>query len=144
MYSTTKQGSQHGIRWIKLAVRTTHQDCTGGQKKIVLRFHTDDDTSFKCPVKAFAAEEGWLQTTTTGYDHNATAQIERRDRKLLEITRKLPLDATGGRTYYEEIWDEAISHACDVVNNMPEASDLSKIFRQSKRKVGRELIQNLP
>jgi hypothetical protein len=41
----------------------------GGQKKIVLRFHTDDDASFKGSVKAFAAEEGWLQTTRTGYDH---------------------------------------------------------------------------
>jgi hypothetical protein len=90
---------------LKLALQRI-RTASGGQKKIVLRFHTNDDTSFKGLVKAFAAAKGWLQTTTAGYDHNATAQIERRtcNRKLLEITRKLLLDATGGRTYYEEIW----------------------------------------
>ena len=86
-------------------------------------------------MKAFASEEGWLQTTTEGYDHNATAQIERRNRKLLEITRKLLLDATGGRTYYEGIWDEAMSHACDIVNNMPEVSDLSPVEKEGGKRI---------
>jgi len=94
-------------------------------------------------VKAFAAAEGWLQTTTAGYDHNATAQIERRNRKLLEITRKLLLDATGGRTYYEEIWDEAMSHACDVVNNMPEASDLSPVEKEGGKRIDFKSTMNV-
>ena len=120
-----------------------HCNALGLQKKIVLRFHTDDDTSFKGSVKAFAAAEGWIQTTTAGYDHNATAQIERRNRKLLEITRKLLLDATGGRTYYEEIWDEAMSHACDVVNNMPEASDLSPVEKEGGKRIDFKSTMNV-
>ena len=127
---------------LKLALQRI-RTASGGQKKIVLRFHTDDDTSFKGSVKAFASEEGWLQTTTEGYDHNATAQIERRNRKLLEITRKLLLDATRGRTYYEEIWDEAMAHACDVVNNMPEASDLSPVEKEGGKRIDFKSTMNV-
>ena len=110
---------------------------------MVLRFHTDDDARFKVSVLAFTLEEGWLQTTTEGYDHNATVQIERRNRKLLEITLKLLLDATGGRTYYEEIWDEAMSHPCDVINNIPEASDLSPVEKEGGKRIDFKCIMNV-
>ena len=84
-------------------------------------------TKLKRVVTEYALQNNWLQTRTQGYDHNATVQIERRNRILLEITRKLFLDATGGRLHYQEIWDEAIWHACDVINNMPEASGMSPV-----------------
>ena len=35
----------------------------------------------------------------------------------------LLLEATGGRMYYEELWDEAMDHVHDLVNHSPEAGD---------------------
>ena len=53
------------------------------------------------------------------------------------------LDATGGRTYYEGIWDEAMSHACDVVNNMQEASDLSPVEKEGGKKIDFKSTMNV-
>ena len=53
------------------------------------------------------------------------------------------LDATGGRTYYEEIWDEAMSHACDIINNMPEASDLSPVEKEGGKRIDFKSTMNV-
>ena len=42
-------------------------------------------------------------------------------KKLDQGLRALLLEATGGRLYYEELWDEAMDHVHDLVNHMPEA-----------------------
>jgi hypothetical protein len=57
--------------------------------------------------------------------------------------RKLLLDATGGRACYEDIWDEAMSHACDVVNNMPEASDLSPVEKEGGKGIDFKSTMNV-
>ncbi len=88
-------------------------------------------------------KDGYRPQQQDTYDHNATAQIERRNRKLPEITRILLLDATGGRTYYEDIWDEAMSHACDVVNNMPEAPDLSPVEKEGGKRMDFKSTMNV-
>ena len=37
------------------------------------------------------------------------------------------IDATGGRLYYEELWDAAMDHARDIINHMPGAGDESPV-----------------
>ena len=53
------------------------------------------------------------------------------------------LDATGGRTYYEEIWDEAMAHACDVISNMPGASDLSPVEKEGGKRIDFKATMNV-
>ena len=36
------------------------------------------------------------------------------------LLRAMLVDATGGRLYYEELWDAAMDHAHDIINHMPE------------------------
>ena len=47
--------------------------------------------------------------------------MERRIKKLQAGVRAQLLGATGGRLYYEELWDEAMTHMADLANHMPEA-----------------------
>ena len=60
---------------------------------------------------------------TEGYDSNSNSVVERRNQKLESITRSLLLNATGGRLYYEELWDTAMDHAQGLCNHMHEVGD---------------------
>ena len=71
----------------------------------------------------YALEHQWLKTTTEGCDSNCNAIVERCNKKLNQGMRTLLLHATGGRLYYEELWDVAMDHIHDLVNNSPEAGD---------------------
>lgn len=47
-----------------------------------IRMHSDrDPTLLSNTVSKCIADQGWEQTTTAGYDHNATARVERKNRK---------------------------------------------------------------
>ena len=90
-----------------------------------MRFHTDQDKSFMGEVKEYAQDKAWLHTTTEGYNSNQNARVERRNAKLNQGHRALLLGATGGRLYYEELWDVAMDHMADLVNHLPEAGHSS-------------------
>ena len=98
-------------------IRLLHKD----SKKVTIRFHSDDDKSFQGAVQEYARDKAWLQTTTGGYDSNRNAIVERRNGKLAAGHKALLLSATGGRLYYEELWDAAMEHMADLVNHLPEA-----------------------
>ena len=70
--------------------------------------------SFEGAVLNYVQERAWLKTTTEGYDSDANSVVERRNGKLDQCLRALLLDATGGRLYYEELWDVAMDHAHDI------------------------------
>ena len=98
-------------------IRLLHKD----SKRVTVRFHSDDDKSFQGAVQEYAKDKAWLQTTTGGYDSNRNSIVERRNGKLAAGHRALLLGATGGRLYYEELWDAAMEHMADLVNHLPEA-----------------------
>ena len=66
---------------------------------------------------AFIEDKAWLKTTTEGYDSNGNSVVERRHKKLNQALRGMLIDATGGRLYYEELWDAAMDHAHDIINH---------------------------
>ena len=43
------------------------------------------------------------------------------------------LGATGGRLYYEELWDVSMDHIIDVTNHVPEGSTLSPLGKVGGR-----------
>ena len=94
---------------------------------VTMRFHTDVDKSFDGILGAYALDNAWLRTTTEGYDSNGNAIVERRNEKLDQGLRTLLLQATGGRLYYEELWDVAMDHIHDLINHAPEAGGTSPI-----------------
>jgi hypothetical protein len=92
-----------------------------------VRFHSDIEKSFLGDVYAFIEDKAWLKTTTEGYDSNGNSVVERRNKKLNQALRAMLVDATGGRLYYEELWDAAMDHAHDIINHMPEAGEESPV-----------------
>ena len=47
-----------------------------------IRIHSDrDSTLLSAMIRKQIASEGWEQTTTAGYDHNAAARVERKNMK---------------------------------------------------------------
>ena len=98
-------------------IRLLHKE----KENVTIRFHTDMDASFKGKVADYVMSQSWLQTDTGGYDSNGNSKVERRNKKLQAGVRALLLGATGGRLYYEELWDEAMGHMADLTNHMPEA-----------------------
>ena len=106
-----------GVQAILARIRVAHNKTD----KVSMRFHSDKDKSFMGEVETYIQEQPWLQTMTEGYDSNGNAIVERRNEKLDQGLRALLLEATGGRLYYEELWDEAMNHVHNLVNHMPEA-----------------------
>ena len=112
------------LRAVKVCIariRLLHKE----KDQVTIRFHTDMDASFKGKVAEYALSQAWLQTDTGGYDSNGNSKVERRNKKLQAGVRALLLGATGGRLYYEELWDESMTHMADLSNHMPEAGGAS-------------------
>ena len=105
-------------------IRLLHKD----RDTVTVRFHSDDDKSFEGAVADYARDKAWLKTTTGGYDSNRNAIVERRNSKLQAGHRALLLGATGGRLYYEELWDVAMEHMADIVNHLPEAGHRTPVM----------------
>ena len=78
--------------------------------EVTVRFHTDMDKSFEAEVKEYCQDRAWIQTMTEGYDSNANSRVERRNSKFNQLLRTILLGATGGRLYYEELWDVGYDH----------------------------------
>ena len=97
------------------------------QELKIRRFHTDATKSVKADVEKYWRTRGVLQTQTEGYDSNANARLERRNRSVLECARVCMLDATGLRNTYQEIWDVAMEYADEIINNQPSAGEKSPI-----------------
>ena len=95
-----------GVQAILARIRVAHNKTD----KVSVRFHSDKDKSFMGEVETYIQEQPWLQTMTEGYDSNGNAIVERRNEKLDQGLRALLLEATGGRLYYEELWDEAMDY----------------------------------
>ena len=91
------------------------------QELKIRRFHTDATKSVKADVEKYWRTRGALQTQTEGYDGNANARLERRNRPVLECARVCMLDATGLRNTYQEIWDVAMEYADEIINSQPSA-----------------------
>ena len=45
------------------------------------------------------------------------------------MLRTILLGATGGRLYYEELWDVGYDHISDVVNHLPEAGEETPMMK---------------
>ena len=86
---------QEGLRIMRLAANIPPD-----QPLKIKRIHSDKAKSFGADLEKYIREKGWLQTTTEGYDSNAAARIERRNRSILDVARVCLLDATGGRHTY--------------------------------------------
>ena len=87
-----------------------------------IRIHSDrDSTLLSTVVSEWVSEQGWEQTTTAGYDHNAAARVERKNRKLSRNLRANLLTATGGNGYYKDVWCEGYKHTAIVSNAQPES-----------------------
>ena len=92
---------------------------------VTVRFHSDLDKSFMGAVEAYAKDKAWLKTSTEGYDSDRNARVENRNKKIAAGHRAILLGATGGRLYYEELWDVGMDHMADMANHLPEAGHQS-------------------
>ena len=87
---------------------------------VIVRFHSDKDNSFMGVVESFAQEQAWLNTTTEGCDSNLNSRVERSKERLVAGPRANLLGATGGRLYYEALWNVGMTHMADMVSHLPE------------------------
>ena len=116
--ATTGVGCSRGVPDKKSGTILTHvksmlselRQHHGYPDTVNIRFHTDVDKSFDGKLGEYALDHAWLRTTTEGYDSNGNAIVERRNEKLNQGLRTLLLQTTGGRLYYEELWDVAMDH----------------------------------
>ena len=133
--ATTGVGCSRGVPDKKSATLLTHvksmlseiRQHHGYPDTVTMRFHTDVDKSFDGALGEYALDNAWLRTTTEGYDSNGNAIVERRNGKLDQGLRTLLLQATGGRLYYEELWDVGMDHIHDLINHAPEAGGTSPV-----------------
>ena len=101
MKDKTAKSVLNAIQAILAQIRILHNHAP----EVSVRFHTDMDKSFDAEVKAYCNDKAWIKTFTEGYDSNSNSVVERRNGKLKQGNRALLLSATGGRLYYEELWD---------------------------------------
>ena len=100
------------------------------QELKIRRFHTDATKSVKADVEKYWRTRGVLQTQTEGYDSNANARLERRNRTVLECARVCMLDATGLRTQYvpRDLGRRyGVNYAYEVICNQPSAGEKSPL-----------------
>ena len=83
----------------------------------VFSWHHDDDKSFRGPVEEYVQSQGWADTHTGGYRPNANSLVERRVGMLHQSFRTLLLRATGGNTYYEQLWGPGLTQANKIINS---------------------------
>ena len=88
---------------------------------VVMRWHSDDDSSFQGAVEEYVLSQPWLKTNTEGYGHDGNSIAEGVNKKLNERCRVLLLQAAGNRKEFEELAIPAMEHAADVENFQPEA-----------------------
>ena len=113
MQDKTAKSVLNAVQTILAQIRILH----GHAHEVSVRFHTDMDKSFDAEVKAYCTDKAWIKTFTEGYDSNSNSVVERRNGKLKQGNRTLLLSATGGRLYYEELWDLLMSHIIDMTNH---------------------------
>jgi hypothetical protein len=83
----------------------------------VFSWHHDDDKSFRGPVEEYVQSQGWADTHTGGYRPNANSLVERRVGMLHQSFRTLLLRATGGNTYFEQLWGPGLTQASKIINS---------------------------
>ena len=88
---------------------------------VVMRWHSDDDSSFQGAVEEHVLSQPWLKPNTGGYDHDGNHIAEQVNKKLNERCRVLLMQATGNRKEFEELAVPAMEHSADVENFQPEA-----------------------
>ena len=88
----------------------------GDSDRDIVRFHSDDDPSFKKDFKQLLVDESIEQTDTGGYDPQNNSRTERRIGLLKERTRALLFQCTAGLIYYDKLWGVAIKHANYLIN----------------------------
>ena len=100
-------------------------------KRRISRVHSDlEKAIIGGELHGYIADSGWWQTTTEGYDSNADARVEGRNRQIRALLRPTMVTATEGSSYGMRIWDELAMHASNtVLFNTPCASDLSPLER---------------
>ena len=77
-------------------------------------------------------DNAYIKTFTEGYDSDSNSLVERRTGKLKQGNRTLLLSATGGRLYYEELWDLSMMHIIDMTNHLPEAGSANLFHMMNK------------
>ena len=96
--------------------------------QLQVHIHSDKDKSIiEGAVQKLIQDNGWGQTTTVGYDHNANPRIERRWQKIQRIFRAMLMTATKARGAFKQLWSYGYKHANRVANNSPEAGTLSPL-----------------
>ena len=95
----------------------------------ISRFHHDDDKAFRGVVEKYAREKGWHDTHTGGYNPNANAKPEVRIGMLKQQMRVQLLCCTGGRLYYEQLWDVCMVYCNRVINTRKWSDRESPIAR---------------
>jgi len=90
-------------------------------KKFIIRFHHDDDTSFKGEVKEWVRDKLWEDSDTGGYASNKNARAEGRIKKVRRMFRAMLLTATGGTGKYTQLWGYGYRQAHRLVNQNQEA-----------------------
>jgi hypothetical protein len=112
------QGAAEGLESIK-DFESELRVLSGDPDRKVIEFHHDDDQSFRGCIAEYAREKGWIDTHTGGYNPNNNSICERRIGMLNQLFRILLLCATGGGTYYEQLWGRGLMYANHIINSMP-------------------------
>ena len=77
----------------------------------------------------YILDNHWNQTRTEGYDHNAAARVENRNKRVKKQRRRFLLHATGGRMFYQQYWGNFARYSNTVMLNTPVAGDKSPLQR---------------
>jgi hypothetical protein len=109
-----------------------------GKVDKISRFHHDDDKSFRGVVEKYVREKGWLDTHTGGYNPNANAKAEVRIGMLKQQMRVQLLCATGGKLYYEQLWDVCMVYCNRTINTRKWSDRESPIARLTGMAVPRD------
>ena len=73
------------------------------EKRFIKCVHSDMEKSvIGAELHQYILDNHWNQTRTEGYDHNAAARVENRNKRVKKQWRKFLLHATGGRMFYQQ------------------------------------------
>ena len=100
------------------------------EKRFIKCVHSDMEKSvIGAELHQYILDNHWNQTRTEGYDHNAAARVENRNKRVKKQWRKFLLHATGGRMFYQQCWGNFARYSNTVMLNTPVAGDKSPLQR---------------
>ena len=121
----------HAIQAILAQIKILH----GHVPDVSVRFHSDMDKSFEAEVRAYCTDKAYVKTFTEGYDSDSNSIVERRNGKLKQGNRTLLLSATGGRLYYEELWDLSMMQSGKSLSSQPHPKHRGSSEQQRRQRL---------